>query len=93
MTSNSICECGMDLEALIKWHGTTEWHFWNKLKKGSDGIQEDARCDLCDEQAHLKKLRVNGKRVPDWWIVAIKETLTVRCKYTEDIYLSVKKLK
>lgn len=61
------------------------------LKKGMDGnyvyisnyaktrIPDNARCDLCGETAHLKRLRVKGKRVPDWWVVANKENLTVRC--------------
>jgi predicted nucleic-acid-binding Zn-ribbon protein len=43
-------------------------------------IQEDVRCEMCDEPARLKRLKVNGKLVPDWWVVANNEKLTVRCK-------------
>ena len=32
------------------------------------------------ELAKLKRLRVKGKRVPDWYVVDNKEKLIVRCK-------------
>jgi hypothetical protein len=35
---------------------------------------------MSDEPARLKRLKIKGKLVPDWWVVANKEKLTVRGK-------------
>src|SRR5438128_1156557 len=88
-----MCECGIifNHEAGVKWHRTTLGHVWNKLKKETNNnyvnisnyaktkIPEDATCDICNKTAHLKKLRVKGKLVPDWYLVD-KDKLTVRCR-------------
>ena|SRR5437870_5722670 len=83
MISEAICDCAIifDDEAAVKWHKTTEGHLWNKLKTETNNnyvynrdsakmkIPENVRCDICGEPAHLKRLRVKGRRVPDWYVV------------------------
>jgi hypothetical protein len=75
----------------VKWHRTTPGHIWNKLKAETNNnyvymsnyaktkIPEDATCDICNKTAHLKKLRVKGKRVPEWYVLD-KEKMIVRCR-------------
>jgi hypothetical protein len=91
MTSEVICDCGIifNHQADVEWHRTTEGHLWNKLKKEMDGIYirfarskipENAKCDICGEQADLKTLLRKRKKVPDWYMVADIEKLRIRCK-------------
>lgn len=107
MISEVVCDCGaiFDDESGVKWHRTTEGHLWFKLKMETDNhyvhirnsakmkIPENVRCDICGEPAHLKRLRVKGKRVPDWFVVANKEKPTIRCKKCKRDRLNLIKVK
>jgi hypothetical protein len=86
----------------VEWHRRTEGHVWNKLRAETNNnyvyisnsaktkIPENARCDICRELAHLKRLRVNGKRVPDWYVLD-KEKMIVRCRKCKKEQLNLMK--